>query len=125
MSPREDAGHAAWYLVHTALYSVHDAASLRSYVGLACGIVDLFPCHACRLNARANEALQRHLDALRAMEWTPATRDALKIWAYRAHLLVSARIAQDSPEKARWHLLNPARRGAEARRALLAALDAR
>ena len=52
MSPREDAGHAAWFVIHTSVYSVHDADSLRAYVGLACGVIDLFPCHTCRRNAR-------------------------------------------------------------------------
>jgi hypothetical protein len=126
MGPREDAGHAAWFLIHTSLYSVEDAAGLQSYVQMVCAMVELFPCPACRTNARANQALQRHLATLRLMTWGASTRSELTLWACRAHLLVSATTgAPDNADKARWRELAAAarRRGAAGRRALLEALD--
>ena len=113
----EEAGHAAWFFMHTMVYRVKDQASLQVYCVAACAMVDSFPCGACRARAAGNAALQAHLRALREARWDAMTggQDWLKVWAYQAHLLVSASLEGSETEgHARWRRLNPAAAGTTA-----------
>jgi hypothetical protein len=105
----EEAGHAAWFFMHSMVYQVRDQGSLAAYVVAALALVERFPCEACRRKAAANQAVQAHLGRLRDMTWGPGAQDALALWAYKAHLLISATLAQ-TPERTRWSKLNPSTR---------------
>ena len=105
----EEAGHAAWFFMHSMVYQVRDEGSLAAYVVAALALVERFPCEACRRKAAANPAVQAHLGRLRAMTWGRGARAALALWAYKAHLLISASLPQ-TPERERWSSLNPGTR---------------
>ena len=103
----ERLGRGTWLLIHTMLYSVSDAESLEQYKRAVVGIIRLYPCKKCRRNAAEDATLQRHLEKLQSMVWGGGTQDALKLWAYEAHLRVAAHPQVRCKDADRWAELNP------------------
>lgn len=105
----EDVGHGTWLLMHTMLYNVNSSDTLGHYVRAVKGILALYPCERCRVAAAANKALQTHLAVLAGMRYHDrvSTQTALKLWAYHAHLLVTAHVGVHTAELQRWLSLNP------------------
>lgn len=126
----ERLGRGTWLLIHTMLYNVTDAQSLEQYKHAVLGIIRLYPCEKCRRNAAEDTIMQTHLEKLQSMVWRSGTQDALKLWAYEAHLRVSAHPQVRCKDADRWAELNPrhavgARDKAACTAALLQELDER
>jgi hypothetical protein len=103
----ERLGRGAWLLIHSMLYNVSDAESLEHYKRTVIGIIRLYPCEKCRRHAAEDSVMQNHLGKLQGMVWEGGTQDALKLWAYEAHLRVSAHPQVRCKHADRWAELNP------------------
>lgn len=113
-------GRGAWALVHGMVYQVCNREKLAQYAATVRGMVELYPCDACRARAAGEErcgaspsasttarGLMDELDAYaRTREFDPMeTPIFVKLWAFRLHNTVNAGVpapAGQESARAEW-----------------------